>query len=317
MKRRKFLKTGALGMAIPTSVFGKEVPKRNKNNPVIVSTHPVGMRANKEALKALQNNGSALDAVEAGARISEADPDDNYVGIGGLPDEQGNVTLDACIMDHNGDCGSVAFIQNIMHPVSVARKVMEDTKHVMLAGKGATQFAVSKGFKEINLLTDDARKQWKDWEKNRIETTPHEPTDTVSILAQDKDGNMSGACTTSGWAYKMHGRVGDGPIIGAGLYVDNQVGSAAVTGLGEEIIKACGSFLVVEFMRQGYGPSEACEQTLKRVIDKYNGNPKDFQMAFVALRKDGKTGAACLKWSFEYAVTKGGESKLHKVNGLL
>jgi len=264
----------------------------------------------------LNNGGSALDAVEAGAKVSGADPEASSVGFGGLPDEQGKVTLDACIMDHTGNCGSVAFIQNIKHPISVARKVMEDTKHVMLAGEGAKQFAVSKGFEEMDLLTDGSRKKWKAWKKKQFKQTPHDTHDTISLLAQDSKGDLSGACTTSGWAYKLHGRVGDSPIIGAGLFVDNEIGCAAATGLGEEIIKTTGSFLVVELMRQGYEPIKACEEALKRIIKNHNGNP-DFQVAYIALRKDGEIGSACIKSIFEYALARDGINKLYKIKGMI
>ena len=316
MKRREFFKTNAVGLAAPSTIFGGIDIKINKNNPLILSTWSHGIPANDAAWDILENNGSPMDAAEAGARVSEADPTITSVGFGGLPDEQGNVTLDSCVMDHTGNCGSVAFLQNIMHPVSVARKVMEETKHVMLVGEGARQFAISQGFKEIDLLTDESRISWKDWKKEQREMTPHETHDTISVLVQDKNGDMAGACTTSGWAYKLHGRVGDSPIIGAGLFVDNEVGCAAATGLGEEVIKTTGSFLVVELMRQGYDPTKACEEALNRVIKAHNGNP-DFQIGYIAMRKDGKIGAACLKWSFEYALSQGGENKLHKIKGLI
>jgi len=257
-----------------------------------------------------------MDAAEAGARIPEADPTSTSVGLGGLPDEKGNVTLDACVMDFTGNAGSVAFLQNFKHPVSVARKVMEDTKHVMLVGEGARQFAVSQGFEEMDLLTDESREAWEKWKKKRREMTPHETHDTISVLVQDKNGDLAGACTTSGWAYKLHGRVGDSPIIGAGLFVDNEIGCAAATGLGEEVIKTTGSFLVVELMRQGYDPTAACKEALHRVIKAHNGNP-DFQIAYIAIRKDGKIGSACIKWSFEYALARGGENKLYKIKGMI
>ncbi|MEE3188832.1 MAG: N(4)-(beta-N-acetylglucosaminyl)-L-asparaginase, partial [Candidatus Neomarinimicrobiota bacterium] len=239
--------------------------KANKNNPVICSTWNFGLPANELAWKVLDNGGKAMDAAEAGARHAESDQENSSVGFGGLPDEKGNVTLDACVMDSTGNAGSVAFLQNIKHPVSVARKIMEETKHVMLVGEGARQFAVSNGFEEINLLTEQSEKDWKKWLKERREMTPHETHDTLSVLVQDKMGDLAGACTTSGWAYKLHGRVGDSPIIGAGLFVDNEVGCAAATGLGEEVIKTTGSFLVVELMRQGYDPTKACEDALNRV----------------------------------------------------
>lgn len=316
MKRRDFLKTGAIGITVPSVIFGDSNINTNKNNPIILSTWNHGLPANDVAWKVLENDGSAMDAAEAGARVAEADPTITSVGFGGLPDEQGNVTLDACVMDSNGNAGSVAFLQNIKHPVSVARKVMEDTKHVMLVGEGARLFAVSQGFEEMDLLTVESRQAWKEWEKKRREMTPHETHDTISVLVQDKNGDLAGACTTSGWAYKLHGRVGDSPIIGAGLFVDNEIGCAAATGLGEEVIKTTGSFLVVELMRQGYDPTVACEEALNRVIKAHNGKP-DFQIGYIALRKDGEIGSACLKWSFEYALARGGVNKLHKIKGMI
>ena len=315
MNRRKFLITSAVGISAPSILLSSQ-EKINMNNPIVLSTWKHGIPANDAAWKILKNGGSALDAVETGAKVPEADPESSSVGFGGLPDEQGKVTLDACIMDHTGNCGSVAFIQNIKHPISVARKVMEETKHVMLAGEGARQFAVSKGFEEMDLLTDVSRKKWEEWKKKQCKQTPHDTHDTISVLAQDAKGDLSGACTTSGWAYKLHGRVGDSPIIGAGLYVDNEIGCAAATGLGEEVIKTTGSFLVVELMRQGYEPMKACEEALKRIIKNHNGNP-DFQVAYIALRKDGEIGSACIKLSFEYALTQGGVNKLYKIKGMI
>ena len=316
MKRRDFLKTGAIGITVPSVIFGDSNINTNKNNPIILSTHNHGLPANDAAWETLLNGGNAMDAAEAGARVTEADPTITSVGFGGLPDEKGNVTLDACVMDSNGNAGSVAFLQNIKHPVSVARKVMEDTKHVMLVGEGARLFAVSQGFEEMDLLTVESRQAWEEWNKNRREMTPHETHDTISVLVQDKNGDLAGACTTSGWAYKLHGRVGDSPIIGAGLFVDNEIGCAAATGLGEEVIKTTGSFLVVELMRQGYDPTVACEEALNRVIKAHNGKP-DFQIGYIALRKDGEIGSACLKWSFEYALARGGVNKLHKIKGMI
>jgi L-asparaginase/N4-(beta-N-acetylglucosaminyl)-L-asparaginase len=316
MKRRDFLKTSAIGITVPSVIIGESNINTNKNNPIILSTYNHGLPANDAAWETLVNGGNAMDAAEAGARVAEADPTITSVGFGGLPDEQGNVTLDACVMDSSGNAGSVAFLQNIKHPVSVARKVMEDTKHVMLVGEGARQFAVSQGFVEIDLLTVESRQALEEWEKNRREMTPHETHDTISVLVQDKNGDLAGACTTSGWAYKLHGRVGDSPIIGAGLFVDNEIGCAAATGLGEEVIKTTGSFLVVELMRQGYDPTVACEEALNRVIKAHNGNP-DFQIGYIALRKDGQIGSACLKWSFEYALYRGGVNKLHKIKGMI
>ena len=315
MKRRDFFKSSLIGVSLPSFLFGKSTVNRNKNNPVIITTWDYPS-ANEAAIKTLNNNGNAMDAAEAGCRVLEADEKNIYIGIGSLPDETGKVTLDSCVMDSNGNCGSVAFLQNIVHPVSVARKVMEETKHVMLVGEGARKFAISKGFKQRNLLTKESRKAWRNWLKDRRQMTPHEAHDTISMLVQDSNGDLAGACTSGGWAYKLHGRVGDSPIIGAGLFVDNDVGSAAATGLGEEVIKTTGSFLVVELMRQGYSPTKACEEALKRVIKAHNGNP-DFQIGYIAMRKDGEVGSACLKWSFGYMVSKSGTSKFHEVKGLL
>jgi L-asparaginase/N4-(beta-N-acetylglucosaminyl)-L-asparaginase len=316
LKRRDFLKTSVVGFAATTILLSDQEIKTNNNNPIILSTWAHGLPANDAGWKVLQNGGSSMDAAEAGARIPEADPTSTSVGFGGLPDEQGNVTLDACVMDSTGNCGSVAFLQNIKHPVSVARKVMEDTKHVMLVGEGARQFAVSQRFEETDLLTEESRKAWEKWKKEQNEMTPHDTHDTISVLVQDKKGDLAGACTTSGWAYKLHGRVGDSPIIGAGLFVDNEIGCAAATGLGEEVIKTTGSFLVVELMRQGYEPAAACEEALNRVIKRHNGN-LDFQIAYIAIRKDGKIGSACIKGSFEYALVQGGVNKLHKIKGIV
>ena len=314
MKRRDFFKSGLIGLSLPSFIFGNTKKNTNKNNPVILTTWNYPM-ANEAAIKSLKNNGNAMDAAEEGCRVVEADEKNVYVGIGSLPDETGKVTLDSCVMDSSGNCGSVAFLQNIVHPVSVARKVMEDTKHVMLVGEGARKFAVSKGFKQKNLLTKESRKAWRQWLKNKKHMTPHESHDTISMLIQDGSGDLAGACTTGGWAYKLHGRVGDSPIIGSGLFVDNQVGSAAATGLGEEVIKTNGSFLVVELMRQGYSPVKACEEALNRVIKTHNGKP-EFQIGYIAMRKDGEVGSACLSSGFSYMLSKNGKSKLHPVKGM-
>ena len=192
----------SIGLAVSSTLISSENIKTNMNNSLILSTWDHGLPANEAGLKVLENGGNAMDAAEAGAKVPEADPTSTSVGFGGLPDEQGNVTLDACVMDSNGNAGSVAFLQNIKHPVSVARKVMEETKHVMLVGEGARQFAVSQGFEEMDLLTDESKKAWEEWKKKRREMTPHETHDTISVLVQDKNGDLAGACTTSGWAYK-------------------------------------------------------------------------------------------------------------------
>ncbi len=257
--------------------------------------------ATAKAWEVLQNGGSALDAVEQGVMVEEANENNQTVGKGGRPDRDGNVTLDACIMDKDGNCGAVLAMQNIVHPVSVARKVMEDTPHVMLAGKGAEQFAYEKGFEKVDLLTEKSKQQWLEWKK----TSQYKPIinienhDTIGMLAIDKNGDISGACTTSGMAYKYAGRVGDSPIIGAGLFIDNEVGGATATGVGEEVVRTVGSFLIVELMRQGKSPQEACEEGVKRIIAKNKDNT-DFQIGFIAVNKKGETGSYCIHPGFTY-----------------
>ena len=272
--------------------------------PVVLSTWRHGLDANAAAWKILSSGGVALDAVEAGVRVSEADPKVTSVGFGGLPDREGNVTLDACIMDERGRCGSVAYLQQIKHPISVARRVMEKTPHVMLVGDGAQKFAIAEGFPKENLLTDESKREWEKWKAKQPEFKPKiniENHDTIGLVAIDSRGNLSGACTTSGLAYKMPGRVGDSPIIGAGLYVDNEVGAATATGVGEAVIRAVGSFLVVELMRQGHAPAEACRLATERVIAK-SPNWRELQVGFIALDKQGRVGGYCIQPGFDYAV---------------
>ncbi|MEM7414427.1 MAG: N(4)-(beta-N-acetylglucosaminyl)-L-asparaginase [Gemmatimonadota bacterium] len=308
--RRSFLKTSALGAAAapailegcaPTAEAGSE---QTAVRPVALSTWEHGLAANAAAWPILTSGGTALDAVEAGVRVPEADPDVTTVGYGGWPDRYGRVTLDACIMDEAGRCGSVAFLQHIKHPISVARQVMEKTPHVMLVGEGALDFALANGFEREELLTERAREGWETWKAENGETTPIiniENHDTIGMLTLDAQGNLSGACTTSGAAYKYHGRVGDSPIIGAGLYVDNAVGGATATGWGEAVIRAVGCFLVVELMRQGHSPAEACRLAVERVIEK-NPDWRDIQVGFLALGKDGSYGSFCIQPGFNYAV---------------
>ena len=222
------------------------------------------------------------------------------VGVGGYTDNIGEVTLDASIMDHQNNAGSIAYIKNIRHPISVARKVMENSKHVMLAGDGALKFAIDNGFKKENIITEQSKKDWLLWKKNNKHSLSYnENHDTITQLALDVYGNLAAACTTSGLAYKLNGRIGDSPIIGSGLFVDNNVGAAGATGFGEEIIKSVGSFLIVELMNQGYSPTDACKESINRIISKHNRNI-DFQVAFIALRKDGKVGAAAINEGFSY-----------------
>ncbi len=288
------------------------------DNPIVISTWDFGIAANAAAWDVLKNNGRALDAVEKGVHVPEADPNNTTVGFGGFPDRDGKVTLDACIMDEFGNCGSVAALENIVHPISVARLVMEKTPHVMLVGDGALKFALQQGFKEENLLTPKSEKAWKEWLKKseykpeiNIENKSFRPDklpgnkfnhDTIGMLALDAMGNLSGACTTSGMAFKMRGRVGDSPIIGAGLYVDNEIGAATSTGVGEEVIRNVGSFLVVELMRQGFSPEDACKEAVMRIIKKKPAAAKEIQVGFLAINKQGKYGAYAIQKGFSFAV---------------
>jgi N4-(beta-N-acetylglucosaminyl)-L-asparaginase len=277
------------------------------NKPIVLSTWDFGLRANEEAWKILGNKGKALDAVEKGVLLVEDDPTERSVGYGGRPDRDGKVTLDACIMDDNYNIGSVACLENIKNPISVARAVMEKTPHVMLVGDGAFEFAISQGFKKENLLTPESEKEWKEWlkESKYKPVVNIENHDTIGMIALDEFGNLSGACTTSGMAFKMHGRVGDSPIIGAGLFVDNEVGAATATGHGEEVIRTVGTHLVVELMRQGRNPQDACKEAVERIVkinQRRNKNLKDIQVGFIALNKKGEYGAYCIQSGFSYAV---------------
>ncbi|MEM8764784.1 MAG: N(4)-(beta-N-acetylglucosaminyl)-L-asparaginase [Bacteroidota bacterium] len=311
MERRKFLKkygVSAAGLLSAPALFAKTTPKTITSNktasikskPVVVCTWNFE-NASTRAWEVLQSGASVLDAVEEGVKIEEADVSNETVGMGGRPDRDGNVTLDACIMDKDGNCGSVVYLQHIKHPISVARKVMEKTPHIILAGKGALQFALEQGFQKEDLLTDSTRKQYEEWKLTSKYQTPIniENHDTIGMLALDKNGDIAGACTTSGMAYKMSGRVGDSPIIGAGLFVDNEVGGATATGVGEEVIRTVGSFLIVELMRQGKSPQEACEEGVARIVKKNKGR-KDFQIGFLAINKQGETGSYCIHPGFTY-----------------
>ncbi len=324
--RRQFL-VGAgaalTGMAAAGRASGRLVPSGNPvdplriagsgmdglEKPLVVSTWNHGVPANAAAFEILSRGGRALDAVETGVRVCEADPSIRSVGYGGLPDREGHVTLDACIMDEKGHAGSVAFLQNIMHPISVARKVMEETPHVMLVGEGARRFAVESGFPEEDLLTESSREAWQQW-LQKADYQPWAPQsdpslqpahDTISMLAIDRNGNLSGSCTTSGLAFKMHGRVGDSPIIGASLFVDNEVGGACATGVGEEVMKTVGSFLIVELMRQGMTPQAACREGVRRIVAR---NPKagELQVGYLAIDRHGRTGAYAIQPGFQFAV---------------
>lgn len=322
--KRLFLK----GLAISPFVgfFGSTScdfkPQNIVGKPVVLSTWRFGYKANEVAWKILDQGGSALDAVEAGVRIIEADPEERSVGYGGRPDRDGKVTLDACIMDHLSNIGSVACLQHIMHPVSVARAVMEDTPHVMLVGEGALQFAMSKGFEKQDLLTEKSRKEWLEW----LKSSKYKPIanienhDTIGMIALDRQGKLAGACSTSGMAFKMHGRVGDSPIIGAGLYVDGEAGAAVATGQGEEVIRVAGAHLVVEQMRNGLSPGDACRKAVKLIFDKSQKrsiSTKNLQIGFIAIDKTGRFGGYALQSGFNFAVRNNENNILKDADYLL
>ena len=332
--RRKFLQTSVLGSA--AVLAGKQVladtaalPKPAMNKPIVVSTWDFGKTANIAAWEILAQKGRAVDAVEAGVRIPEADPTNHTIGYGGYPDRDGYVTLDACIMDEFYNCGSVMALQHITHAISVARLVMEKTPHIVLAGDGALQFALANGFKKENLLTPESEKAWKEWMKeakyepvmnieNKLFGKDRDPMpggpdnhDTIGMLAMDAKGNLGGACSTSGMAFKMHGRVGDSPIIGAGLYVDNEIGGATSSGVGEEVIRIVGSHLVVELMRQGLKPEVACKEAVQRIIKRNPEKSKKIQVGFVALNNNGEYGAYALQKGFTISVKSEKENRVY------
>ena len=312
MKRRKFLKFGLAGAVVSTIEPAKAAGlitssfSAQTSSPIVISTWEHGLAANAAAWEVLANGGKAIDAVEKGVRVTEADLTNRSVGIGGMPDRDGHVTLDACIMDERSRCGAVGFLEGIDHPISVARAVMDKTQHVMLVGDGARKFALEQGFKKIKTPIPDVKKAYKKWKKENKDlfkrpTINHENHDTIGMLALDSHGNLSGACTTSGWAFKMHGRLGDSPIIGAGLFVDNEVGAACATGLGEAIIRIAGSHTVVELMRQGFSPTDACKEAVNRIIRKHD-DLKDLQCCFLAIDKQGNVGGYSVYSGFNYAL---------------
>lgn len=314
--RRRFLQgsaclsaTGALvctsrnAHGLPTAARTPEASAAKP--PLFVATWPFGKASCEAAVKVALKNGSMLDAIEQGIWVTESDVKNASVGIGGTPNSAGQVELDACIMsgpDHGA--GSVAGLQDILHPISVARMVMEKTPHVMLVGEGAKQFAIEQGITPTQLLTDQKKREWENWKKEnanqpRIDQNNH---DTIAMLGIDRRGNLYGGCSTSGWGYKIPGRVGDSPIIGSGLYVDNNVGAAGATGLGENVMRHCGSFLVVEMMRNGASPTEACALAINRIAELEPKGLADLSINFVALSKSGEYGAAGTNKGFRYAV---------------
>jgi N4-(beta-N-acetylglucosaminyl)-L-asparaginase len=334
--RRKFITQTALGsMAILGSkvAAAKNFKANSKNNPVVISTWDAGLAANKGAWEVLGKGGRALDAVEKGVMVTE-DSLNCCVGLGANPDRDGFVTLDACIMDENSNCGAVAFLERIKHPISVARKVMENTPHVMLVGEGAQKFAIAEGFKlEEQKLSPDAERAYKGWlEKSNYKSpavnvenskshgpfAPHKLDsgewnhDTIGMIAMDANGNLSGSCTTSGAGFKMRGRVGDSPIIGAGLFVDNEVGACVATGQGEDVIRVAGSSSVVDLMRAGKSPEEACKAVIERIVRVKKEKAKDIQVAFLAINSSGEVGSYALHPGFSYAIKSNNIDELRK-----
>lgn len=316
MKRRKFINTSviagagvatgaaALSCRETTTTKGEEggdsafAKAQQKPSPIAICTWAFS-GATEKAGQLLAEGASALDAIIAGVAVEEENLENTTVGIGATPDREGNVTLDACVMNPEGDCGAVLAVENIVHVAALARRVMEETPHVILAGKGAEEFGYSQGFKKENLLTEERKEAWKTW----LKTSDYKPEinienhDTIGMLAIDASGDIAGVCTTSGLGYKMKGRVGDSPIIGSGLFIDNEVGGAVATGMGEEVLKTVGSFLIVELMRNGMSPQEACEEAIHRITKK-GPRYKDFQIAYIAINKAGETGSHCIHEGF-------------------
>jgi N4-(beta-N-acetylglucosaminyl)-L-asparaginase len=337
INRRKFLHLSAL--TVPLFAAKKSIANgfEQTTKPIVISTWDSGMPVNAEAWKILSAKGRALDAVEAGAMHIENEIN-CCVGLGGYPDRDGIVTLDSCIMDEHANCGAVAGIERIKHPVSVARKVMEKTPHVILVGAGAQQFALENGFTlESVELSDDAKKAYVNWLKtseykpvinieNKKGNGPFAPNffedgtanhDTMGLVAMDINNNLSGAVTTSGMAFKLHGRVGDSPIIGAGLFVDNEVGAATSSGTGEEVIRICGTHLVVEFMRQGLSPELACKKAVERIVKRDRAKAKTLQVGFLALNKKGQYGAYAIQKGFVFSVKSDNENQIHQSKFLI
>ncbi len=320
--RRIFLTKTAIGIAgvgLSKLSWGN-VNSGEKGNPVVISNWKYGQKANEAVWNFLSEGGYSLDAVEVGVRIAESDSCVTTAGKGDSPDTIGKVRLDASIMNEKGDTGSVVFLQNIKHPVSVARLVMEKTPNVILCGDEALKFALENGYKE-KLLTKEMRKCWKKWKKEEPEHNAISNNEkqlakfqsTISMLALDENGHLCGASTARGLAHKMHGTIGDSPMIGAGLFIDGEIGGAAATGAGELVMKTMGSFLVVEFMRSGMSPEEACNAAIARIVKKNPGS-KIQQVGYIAINKAGETGAASLQSGFSYTLKSPNKSELKEAD---
>lgn len=362
--RRDFFRTSALASITAGLTGGSPLVSfaQSKGSRPLVVSSANGLRANAKAMEMIRAGADTLDAVVAGVNIVEDDPKDMSVGYGGLPNEEGDVELDASVMHGpTRRAGAVASIRNIRNPSRVAKLVLERTDHLLLVGEGALRFALAHGFKKEDLLTEESRAVWLKWKETMSDrdawgpglTAPEgvdpnqsflyegpmkrddimaladqiiarPPTGTINCIAVNDRGDISGTTTTSGLAFKIPGRVGDSPIIGAGLFVDNEVGAAGSTGRGEENIKICGAHTIVEMMRRGMSPTDACLEACKRVSNSYHGNMKKlrtFSINFYALNKAGEYGGAAL-WGYsvnrkgerkriQYAVHDGRENKLH------
>jgi N4-(beta-N-acetylglucosaminyl)-L-asparaginase len=311
MSRRRFLKNLGLasaGLAIkPITTTAQTTAKTLplKDSPLVISTWIHGMEANAGAWSVLENGGAALDAVQKGVAVTESDMNNRSVGLAGRPDRDGHVTLDACIMDHDSRCGSVAFLEDIQHPIDVARAIMDKTPHVMLVGEGAQKWALENGFSKVDFEVPipEVQKDYENWLiKSEYKTGVNvENHDTIGMLALDASGRMAGACTTSGMAYKIRGRVGDSPIIGAGLFIDGDVGGATATGVGEAMIRTAGASAVVESMRRGASPEEACYDIVQRILKKHPG-VEGMQVGFLAMNMQGEYGGYSVYNGFNYAM---------------
>ncbi len=344
LNRRKFIQLSALSAPLFAAQNSLANGMEETTRPIVISTWDSGMAVNAAAWEILTKNGRSLDAVEAGAMLIENEIN-CCVGLGGYPDRDGIVTLDSCIMDEHANCGAVAGLERIKHPVSVARKVMEKTPHVILVGAGAQQFALENGFTlESGELSGESKKVYDNWLKkseykpvinienqpagrqDKKSNGPFAPNffedgsanhDTMGLVAMDASGNMSGAVTTSGMAFKVHGRVGDSPIIGAGLFVDNEIGAATSSGVGEEVIRICGTHLVVEFMRQGYSPEAACKKAVERIVHRDKEKAKTLQVGFLAMNKKGQYGAYAIQKGFVFSVKSNNENQIHSSKYLI
>lgn len=320
MHRRAAIKTAVAAGLVVSNAAGQEatselavaqLPKIDQgistqlSKPIFIATWPFGKAACDRSLATLGEGGSLLDAVEKGIHVTELDQSNSSVGVGGFPNADGVVQLDASFMDGgNQKAGAVAALEGYAHPISVARKVMESTKHVMLAGADAAAFAKQAGFETSELLTDTARAAWQKWktEQAKGNTVSFYNHDTIALLGLGVDGHLVGGCSTSGLAFKLPGRVGDSPIIGSGLYVDGEVGAAGATGVGENVMRYCASFLIVEFMRQGLEPTDACEKAIRRIAAGERKSPSELSVNFVAINKQGVVGAAGTDNGFQCAI---------------